>query len=193
MCADIQRCAWTGEDELYQDYHDTEWGVPVRDSRLLFEFLCLEGAQAGLSWITILRKREGYRQLFDGFDPVVIAGYGEDKIEALQADARIIRNQAKIRSVISNANGYLEMEAGGLAFTDYIWSFVDGEPIQNSWSDLSEIPASTEISSVMSKDLKRRGFNFVGPTICYAFMQAAGLVNDHVVDCFRWQDVQVSR
>ena len=186
----IQRCEWPGDDPLYLEYHDQEWGVPIRDGRLLFEFLCLEGAQAGLSWITILRKREGYRELFDGFEPEIIAGYDDEKIETLRGDARIVRNLAKIRSVVGNARAYLEMEDSGEPFTDYIWSFVDGEPIQNSWQSLSEIPASTTISEAMSKDLKSRGFNFVGPTICYAFMQAAGLVNDHVTGCFRWQEVQ---
>ncbi len=186
----VTRCGWTGDDELYQQYHDGEWGVPVRDGQLLFEFLCLEGAQAGLSWITILRKREGYRELFDGFDPVVIAEYDDTKVELLRQDARIVRNQAKIRSVVGNARAYLELEAADQLFADYIWSFVDGEPLQNSWAELSQIPASTATSEAMSKDLKRRGFNFVGPTICYAFMQAAGLVNDHLTDCFRWQQVR---
>ena len=190
MTDDIQRCEWPGDDPLYLEYHDQEWGVPIRDGRLLFEFLCLEGAQAGLSWITILRKREGYRELFDGFEPEIIAGYDDEKIETLRGDARIVRNLAKIRSVVGNARSYLEMGDAGEPFADYIWSFVDGEPIQNSWKSLSEIPASTTISEAMSKDLKSRGFNFVGPTICYAFMQAAGLVNDHVTGCFRWQEVQ---
>ncbi len=189
MTVEIQRCSWAGDDELYQHYHDTEWGVPIRDGNLLFEFLCLEGAQAGLSWITILRKREGYRELFDGFDPATIAAYDDAKIEALRQDERIVRNQAKIRSVVRNARAYLDVEATGQLFSDYIWSFVDGVPIHNSWTEMSGVPASTEISAAMSKDLKRRGFNFVGPTICYAFMQAAGLVNDHLTNCFRWQQV----
>lgn len=187
---ELQRCGWAGDDELYQHYHDNEWGVPIRDSRMLFEFLCLEGAQAGLSWITILRKREGYRELFDGFEPAVIVAYDDERLEALRQDERIIRNRAKIRSVVSNARAYLDMESNGLSFADYIWSFVDGEPVQNCWVELSQIPASTATSEAMSKDLKKRGFNFVGPTICYAFMQAAGLVNDHLTSCFRWQEIR---
>jgi DNA-3-methyladenine glycosylase I len=186
----LRRCPWAGDGELYQQYHDHEWGVPVRDGRLLFEFLCLEGAQAGLSWITILRKREGYRDLFDGFDPELITGYDEARIESLRQDARIVRNLAKIRSVVNNAQAYLALEESGTAFDDYIWSFVDGEPVQNRWSRIEEVPASTEMSEQMSKDLKRRGFKFVGPTICYAFMQAAGLVNDHLTTCFRWQEMR---
>jgi len=187
------RCSWAGDDPLYQQYHDQEWGVPLRDSHSLFELLCLEGAQAGLSWITILRKREGYRQAFDGFDPEIIAGYGDDVLEALRNDERIVRNRAKIRSVVGNARALLELEASGQTFSDYIWSFVDGEPVQNAWRDLSSVPASTEVSAAMSKDLKRRGFSFVGPTICYAFMQAAGLVNDHVTGCFRWEALRGAR
>ena len=192
MIYEIQRCPWSGDDPLYREYHDQEWGVPIRDGRLLFEFLSLEGAQAGLSWITILRKRDGYRELFDGFAPEVIAEYDDEKIEMLRGDARIVRNLAKIRSVIGNARAYLDMEATGEPFADYIWSFVDGEPVQNSWTRMSEVPASTAVSEKMSKDLKRRGFKFVGPTICYAFMQAAGLVNDHLTGCHRWQEVQES-
>lgn len=190
MAAEVVRCEWAGDDALYLQYHDNEWGVPIRDSQLLFEFLCLEGAQAGLSWITILRKRDGYRELFDGFDPAVISGYDEARQEALRQDERIVRNRAKISSVVGNARAYLEMEASGLPFSEYIWSFVDGIPIQNNWSTLAEVPASTALSQAMSKDLKRRGFNFVGPTICYAFMQAAGLVNDHLTGCFRWHEVR---
>ncbi|MEZ4521675.1 MAG: DNA-3-methyladenine glycosylase I [Thermomicrobiales bacterium] len=186
----IVRCSWAGDDLLYQQYHDEEWGVPIRDSQLLFEFLCLEGAQAGLSWITILRKREGYRAAFEGFDPTVLAGYDDDTIERLREDERIVRNRAKIRSVVGNARAYLELEATGVSFSDYIWSFVDGEPILNSWTSMEDVPPSSPISEAMSKDLKKHGFKFVGPTICYAFMQAAGLVNDHLTSCFRWHEVQ---
>jgi DNA-3-methyladenine glycosylase I len=185
----LERCGWVGDDPLYLAYHDLEWGVPLRDDRKLFELLLLEGAQAGLSWITILRKREGYRAAFDGVDPVAIAGYDEDKVQALREDARIVRNQAKIRAAIDNARAYLDIQAAGLPFSDFIWAFVDGEPLQNSWSTLDEVPASTGESEAMSRELKRRGFRFVGPTICYAFMQAAGLVNDHLTSCHRWEQV----
>lgn len=189
MSRDVLRCPWSGDDELYQQYHDHEWGVPIRDGRLLFEFLCLEGAQAGLSWITILRKREGYRQLFDGFDPEIIVDYDDARIETLRQDARIVRNLAKIRSVVGNARAYQALEEAGTPFAEYIWSFVEGEPIQNCWERMENVPAKTDVSELMSKDLKQRGFNFVGPTICYAFMQAAGLVNDHLTSCFRWREL----
>jgi DNA-3-methyladenine glycosylase I len=185
----LERCGWAGGDPLYLAYHDLEWGVPERDDRKLFELLLLEGAQAGLSWITILRKREGYRAAFDGFDPVAIASYDEDKVQALREDARIVRNQAKIRAAIDNARAYLDIQAAGLPFSNFIWAFVDGKPLQNSWSTLDEVPASTGESEAMSRELKRRGFRFVGPTICYAFMQAAGLVNDHLTSCHRWEQV----
>ena len=185
----LVRCTWAGEAPLYLAYHDLEWGVPERDDRKLFELLLLEGAQAGLSWITILRKREGYRAAFDGFDPVAIASYGEAKVQALRGDERIVRNQAKIRTAIGNAQAYLDIQESGTSFSDFIWSFVDGKPLQNSWTTLDQIPASTDISDVMSRELKRRGFRFVGPTICYAFMQAAGLVNDHLTTCHRWEQV----
>lgn len=186
---DKPRCAWSGDDPLYCAYHDNEWGVPVRDDRALFEFLILEGAQAGLSWITILRKREGYRAAFDGFDPEIIARYDEARIQQLREDERIVRNQAKIRATVGNARAYLDLLDTGQSFSDFIWSFVDGEPIQNRWGTLADVPASTPESEAMSKELKRRGFRFVGPTICYAFMQAAGLVNDHLTSCFRWEQL----
>ena len=190
--ADIRRCFWARSDPLYVEYHDREWGVPVRDSQALFEFLCLEGAQAGLSWITILRKREGYREAFRNFDPEIVARFDEPTIDRLRQDERIVRNQAKIRSVVSNAQAYLDLEASGRSFSEYIWSFVDGVPVQNSWAETADVPGSTEVSTAMSKDLKRRGFKFVGPTICYAFMQAAGLVNDHLTECFRWEELRSS-
>jgi len=190
---DKQRCPWGASDPLYCAYHDEEWGVPVRDDRELFELLTLEGAQAGLSWITILRKRDGYRAAFDGFDPEIIARYDEERIQQLMGDERIVRNQAKIRAAVGNARAFLELRDGGGSFSDFIWSFVDGEPIQNHWDRLADVPASTPESEAMSKELKRRGFRFVGPTICYAFMQSAGLVNDHLTSCFRWEELAGGR
>ena len=180
------RCGWAPVgDPLYLAYHDEEWGVPCRDDRHLFEMLILEGAQAGLSWATILHKREGYRQAFDGFDPERIARYGDDDTARLLADAGIVRNRLKIAAAISNARAYLELVEQGSTFTDYLWDFVDGRPRQNRWRTLSDVPASTPESERMSKALKKLGFRFVGPTVCYAFMQATGLVNDHTTDCFR--------
>lgn len=179
------RCEWAAGDPLYESYHDEEWGVPVHDDRKWFEFLVLEGAQAGLSWLSILRRRDGYRAAFDGFDPAIVAGYGPDKIEALVQDARIIRNRRKIMSAVNNAQAFLRVQEEFGSFDAYMWSFVDGQPIVNQWQSVAELPAETELSRQMSNDLKRRGFSFVGPTICYAHMQAAGLVNDHVVTCFR--------
>jgi DNA-3-methyladenine glycosylase I len=179
------RCGWAGEDPLYVAYHDREWGVPVHDDRVLLEFLILEGAQAGLSWLTILRKRENYRRAFDGFDAERIARYGEAKRAALLADAGIVRNRLKIDAAIANARAYLEVRERFGSFADYQWRFVDGRPVQNRWRTLAEIPAATAASQAMSKDLAKRGFRFVGPTICYAHMQAVGMVNDHLVDCFR--------
>ncbi len=179
------RCAWAGDDPLYVAYHDLEWGVPVHDDRLLFEFLVLEGAQAGLSWITILRKRENYRRAFEGFDPRRVARYGPDEVAALLADAGIVRNRLKIESAVANARAVLEVAEKFGSFDAYLWRFVDGAPIRNAWRSLAELPAASEESRAMSKDLLRRGFRFVGPTICYALMQAVGMVNDHTVDCFR--------
>ena len=181
----IQRCWWCGDDQLYRQYHDEEWGVPQHDDRLLFEFLCLEGAQAGLSWITILRKRENYRRLYDNFDAEKIVVYGEDKIAELLGDAGIIRNKLKVNGFVKNARAYLNMRDQGLSLDEYFWNYVDGEPLQNNRQSIEQVPANTVISDVMCKDLKKRGFTFVGSTICYAFMQAAGLVNDHVVSCYR--------
>ncbi len=180
-----KRCWWCGEDQLYQQYHDLEWGVPVYDDRLLFEFLCLEGAQAGLSWITILRKRENYRRVFDNFDASKIARYQDKKIAALLQDPGIVRNRLKVNGFVKNARAFLELLEQGKTLNKYLWEFVDGQPLQNTWRSIDQVPATTEISDKMAKDLKKRGFTFVGSTICYAFMQAAGLVNDHTVDCFR--------
>jgi len=170
-------------------YHDEEWGVPIHDDRLHFEFLTLEGAQAGLSWETILRKREGYRAAFAGFDPNEVARFGEAEQQTLMLDSAIVRNRLKIGSTVTNARSFLEVQGEFGSFDAYIWRFTNGQPIQNCWQDLSEVPAETDESRAMSRDLKKRGFRFVGPTICYAYMQAAGLVNDHTVDCFRYAEV----
>lgn len=180
-----QRCAWAGNDPLYLQYHDEEWGVPAHDDRHLFEMLCLEGAQAGLSWITILRKRENYRAAFDHFDAHKIIQYDEAKIAALLQDAGIVRNRLKVNAFIQNARAFLEVQGEFGSFDAYLWRFVGGAPLVNHWLSLKEIPAQTPEAQAMSKDLKKRGFTFVGPTICYAFMQATGMVNDHTVDCFR--------
>jgi DNA-3-methyladenine glycosylase I len=183
------RCPWA-KDEQYIAYHDNEWGVPVHDDRLLFEFLVLEGAQAGLSWATILKKRENYRQAFDGFDPASVARYGAKERRRLLADAGIVRNRLKIDSAISNAKSFLAVQKGLGSFDQYIWQFVGGRPKQNAWRAMGEVPAKTPESDAMSKDLKRREFRFVGSTICYAFMQAVGMVNDHLVDCFRYRQLR---
>jgi DNA-3-methyladenine glycosylase I len=182
--AEMHRCPWAKTD-LYVRYHDTEWGVPVHDDRLLFEFLILEGAQAGLSWETILKKREAYRAAFDQFEAAVVAKYGEKKRQGLLADAGIVRNRLKIEAAIQNAKAFLAVREELGTFDKYIWEFVDNEPKQNAWKSIKEVPAKTPESDAMSKDLKRRGFKFVGSTICYAFMQAVGMVNDHLVECFR--------
>ena len=183
------RCAWGTADPLYVDYHDREWGVPLHDDRALFELLCLEGAQAGLAWITILRKRDGYRRAFDGFDPHRVAGFGEADVARLLDDAGIVRNRAKINAVIGNARAYLRLVDDIGSFAAHLWSFVEGRAVQNAWRGMGDVPAETEASRAMSRALKRRGFTFVGPTIMYAFMQSAGLVNDHVLDCFRHAEV----
>jgi len=183
--ADILRCGWTLTDADMISYHDNEWGVPVYDDRLLFEFLVLEGAQAGLSWRTILKRREGYRDAFEGFDPRVVARFTPRKIEALMKNPRIIRNRLKIESAVSNARAFIKLQDEEGAFFTYQWRFVGNKPIQNTWAHLKEIPARTEISDAFSKDLRKRGFSFVGSTIMYAHMQAVGMVNDHTVDCFR--------
>ncbi len=189
---DVQRCGWVNlDDPLYVAYHDQEWGVPLKgDDNALFERIVLEGAQAGLSWITVLRKRKRYRQVFDSFDPVKVAQYDVAKIDILMSDSGIIRNRAKIQAAVNNAQQFQKVQQECGSFSDYIWSFVGNEPIQNNWNSLHQIPPETEISKQMSKDLKKRGFKFVGSTICYAMMQACGLVNDHTVDCFRHNAVK---
>jgi len=179
------RCPWCGDDPLYVAYHDEEWGVPSHDDRYLFEMLILEGAQAGLSWLTVLRKRDHYRRAMDGLDPRAIARYHEQSIEALMQDAGIIRNRAKLVSTVGNARAFLELQAARGSFDAYLWDFVDGAPILNRFRSMGEVPASTPLSDALSKDLKKRGFKFVGSTICYAYMQAVGMVNDHLTSCFR--------
>ena len=184
MDKNLQRCAWAGNDELYCRYHDEEWGVPVHDDRKLFEMLVLEGAQAGLSWITILRKRENYRRAFDGFDIDKILNYDESKVESLLQDAGIVRNRLKIQSVLTNARAFRSVQEEFGSFDRYLWSYVNGTPICNAWHDNAEQPARTELSDRISKDLKKRGFKFVGSTIVYAYMQSIGMVNDHMTYCF---------
>jgi DNA-3-methyladenine glycosylase I len=186
----MERCPWCEGFDLYRNYHDTEWGVPLYDDRALFELLILEGAQAGLSWATVLKKREHYRKVFDGFVPEVIAAYGDQKVAQLLADPGIIRNRAKVAAAIQNAQAFLALKAAGQSFSDYLWEFVGGSPIQNKWKSLSEVPAKTPQSDAMSKALAKAGFKFVGSTICYAFMQASGMVNDHLVSCPRHTEVQ---
>ena len=183
-------CPWCTGFDLYRQYHDEEWGLPLRNDLALFELLNLEGAQAGLSWSTVLKKREHYRLVFDGFKPELIADYDEAKIAALLADPGIIRNRAKVAATILNAKAYLAIKASGQSFSDYLWQFVGNTPIQNKWSSMAELPSSTPESVAMSKALLKAGFKFVGPTICYAFMQASGMVNDHLVSCPRHQAVQ---
>ncbi len=191
MSKALQRsCPWCEGDELYRSYHDREWGVPLKDDQQLFEFLLLEGAQAGLSWITVLRKREGYREAFNGFDPEKMACFTDKKLATLMNDSRIIRNRLKIQSARQNAQAYIAIQESHASFASYIWQFVDGQPQQNQWQILSEVPGSTATSDQMSKVLKKAGFNFVGSTICYAFMQATGMVNDHLTNCFRHQACQ---
>jgi DNA-3-methyladenine glycosylase I len=183
------RCPWCGDDPLYVDYHDREWGVPVRDDRTLFEFLTLEGAQAGLSWLTILRKRDAYRRAFAGFDPARVASWGDDAVARLMADPGIVRNRLKIEAAIGNARAFLDVERVFGSFADYIWRFVDGRPIQGTSRSIADVPATTPLAQTISRDLKQRGFRFVGPTIVYAHMQATGMVNDHLVSCFRHRQV----
>ena len=183
------RCAWAGTDPLYVAYHDEEWGLPLHDDRKLFEMLTLEGAQAGLSWITILRKRENYRAAFDGFDPAIVAEYGDEKVGQLLADAGIVRNRLKIAATVRNARAFLAVQSEFGSFDAYIWQFVDGRPVMNAWRSMGEIPAKTPLSDAISKDLKNRGFTFVGSTIVYAHMQSTGMVNDHVVTCPRYGQV----
>lgn len=185
---DRRRCPWCGTDPLYREYHDREWGVPEHDDRRLFALLVLEGAQAGLSWITILRRREAYRAAFDDFDPERIARYDEARIAQLLADPGIIRNRLKVRAAVTNARAYLDLCGHAGSLDRFLWDFVDGRPIQNRWRTLAEVPARTPVAETLSRELKRRGFTFVGPTIVYAFMQSVGMVNDHLVDCFRHAD-----
>ncbi|MDD5180118.1 MAG: DNA-3-methyladenine glycosylase I [Gallionellaceae bacterium] len=192
MQADIvsgPRCAWAGDTALYQAYHDEEWGVPLHGDRALFEFLVLEGAQAGLSWITILKKRAAYRAAFDNFDAARIARYGADKIESLLQDAGIVRNRLKVQATVTNAQKFLDVQEKFGSFDAFVWQFVGGKPRQNHWRGLAEVPASTLESDAMSRELKRRGFKFAGSTICYAYMQATGMVNDHTTDCYRHKEL----
>jgi len=184
------RCEWCGSDPLYVAYHDEDWGVPVHDDRHLFEMLVLEGAQAGLSWLTILRKREGYRKAFRGFDFGKVAKFTKRDVKRLLGNPEIVRNRLKVESAIKNARGVIAIRKEFGSLNEYLWSFVDGKPLQNSWKSMGEIPARTEQSDAMSKDLKKRGLNFVGSTICYAFMQSVGMVNDHVTGCFRYKEMR---
>ncbi|WOJ96553.1 DNA-3-methyladenine glycosylase I [Congregibacter brevis] len=184
----MQRCDWCGDDPLYVSYHDKEWGVPLRDEQLMFEFLVLEGAQAGLSWITILRKRDGYRAVFDNFDVHKVAAYSDSELDNKLLDARIVRNRLKVYGARKNALATLKLYEEGTTLLDYFWEYVGGNPIQNEWRSMSEIPASTPLSNKISKDMKKRGFTFVGPTIIYAHMQATGMVNDHIVSCPRHEE-----
>jgi len=186
----VKRCAWALSSQQYLDYHDKEWGVPVHDDRKLFEMLILEGVQAGLSWSLILKKRDGYLQAFDGFDAHKIAQYDDRKVQELLANPEIVRNRLKIQAAIQNARSFLALQSQYGSFDAFLWRFVEGQPLQNAWQTLQEIPASTRESDAVSKELKRQGFTFVGTTICYAFMQAVGMVNDHIVECFRWQELQ---
>jgi len=183
------RCGWASDD-LLASYHDTEWGVPVHDDRRHYEFFVLEAAQAGLSWLTILRRREGYRRAFSDFDPEAVARYGEDDIARLLEDTGIIRNRAKVESAVTNARAVLAVRGSVGSLDAYLWDFVDGEPVVNSWNELGEIPAQTDLSVRLSKDLRQRGFRFLGPVVVYAHLQATGLVNDHLTSCFRWSEVQ---
>jgi DNA-3-methyladenine glycosylase I len=189
----MKRCAWAGTDPLYIQYHDEEWGVPLHDDRRLFEMLILEGAQAGLSWITILRKREAYRKAFDRFDPATVASYDARRIRALLSNPGIVRNRLKVESTVRNARACLDVQGERGSFDEYLWSFVDGRPLRNSWRTMKDVPVRTPESDAMSRDLKKRGFTFVGSTICYAFMQATGMVNDHLVDCFKYKPARKSR
>lgn len=188
----IKRCPWCGTDPTYRDYHDKEWGIPIRDDQTLFELLLLEGAQAGLSWITILRKRENYRKAFDHFDPHKMSRYTQKDHEKLLTDDGIIRNKLKVAAFTKNAIAYIKIMNSSTCFSDFLWQFTQHTTITNKWQDMSEIPTFTEESTAMSKALKKAGFSFVGPTICYAFMQSAGMVNDHLVDCFRYEEINAS-
>lgn len=186
----MNKCTWALSSPMMEHYHDHEWGVPVHDDRLLFEFLVLEGAQAGLSWSTILNKRDGYRQAFDDFDVEKVARYDEKKIGELLANPGIVRNRLKVQAAVCNARAFLEVQQAFGSFDQYIWRFVDGHPVHNAWKSIDELPASTRVSEIISNDLKKRGFKFVGSTICYAHMQATGMVNDHTTDCFRHEEIK---
>ncbi|VVC75834.1 DNA-3-methyladenine glycosylase 1 [Aquicella siphonis] len=185
----LKRCRWCTDDPVYVAYHDTEWGVPIHDDTVLFEFLILEGMQAGLSWLTVLKKRDAFRRAFSGFDAEKIARYDQRKIDQLLANAGIIRNKLKINAAIQNAKAFLKVKEENGHFSDYLWRFTDGTPILNHWNRQEQVPAKTDISDAMSRDLTKRGFKFVGSTICYAFMQAVGMVNDHMTDCFRYKEL----
>ena len=189
MSVELKRCSWCGVDRLYQRYHDREWGKPVHNDRKLFEMLILEGAQAGLSWITILRKRENYRTAFDQFDVHTVAGYGETKVSALLADPGIVRNRLKILASIKNARAFIDIQGEHRSFSRYLWKFVGGRPVQNRWINSSEMPTRTELSDAISRDLQKRGMSFVGSTIIYSYLQAVGVVNDHIVSCHRYSDL----
>jgi DNA-3-methyladenine glycosylase I len=192
MSTEPTRCQWAqGGNALYLAYHDLEWGVAQHDDRILFEFLILEGAQAGLSWSTILNKREGYRRAFADFSPAVVARFGDREIEKCIGDASIVRNRAKIRSAVTNARNVLQLQEEFGSFDAYLWRFVDGEPVRNTWNGVTDVPASSRESDALSKDLKQRGFKFTGTTIMYAFMQAVGMVNDHTSDCYRWKEIEM--
>ena len=190
MAIPIIKCSWALTNPLEESYHDLEWGVPVHDDRLLFEFLILEGAQAGLSWVTILKKRDEYRKAFDNFEAGIIAHYDNNKINSLLSNPGIVRNKLKVNSALINARAFLDVQESFGSFDEYIWLFVDHRPLHNAWKTAADIPVSTRLSELMSKDLKKKGFKFVGSTICYAFMQATGMVNDHTVDCFRYKDIK---
>ena len=189
----MERCGWAAKEKIYMEYHDGEWGVPLHDDRRLFELLVLEGAQAGLSWITVLKKRENYRKAFDSFDAARIAKYDKKKMKKLLANEGIIRNKLKIKSAIRNAKAFLQVKKEFGSFDRYIWQFVNCKPIKNSWKSLKQVPARTKESDAMSNDLKKRGFSFVGSTICYAFMQASGMVNDHTVNCFKYKEIEIGK
>lgn len=185
-----KRCDWCGTEPIYVDYHDKDWGVPVHDDRMHFEMIILDGAQAGLSWITILKRRDSYREAFDNFDAFKVSRYDDKKVEKLLTNPGIIRNRLKVNSAVKNAQAFLKIQKEFGSFDDYIWQFVNHKTIQNKWKKMSELPAKTAESDAMSKDLKKRGFSFVGSTICYAYMQAAGMINDHITNCFRYKEVK---
>ncbi|SJM89943.1 DNA-3-methyladenine glycosylase I [Crenothrix polyspora] len=187
----MKKCVWSIKTDIEGAYHDIEWGVPVHDDRLLFEFIVLEGAQAGLSWLTILKKRDGYRHAFDNFEVIKVAAYDEDKIQQLLLNPDIVRNKLKIKSAVTNACAFLKVQQEFGSFDSYLWHFVDNKPVQNNWKSQQELPASSHLSDLISRDLKKRGFKFMGSTICYAFMQAIGMINDHTVDCYRHRQLQI--